>query len=59
MSEESKAYTIAKLVIDSVDNGRGLDEVREYVVENAEFDCQADALEDIKTIKDYAKWMVL
>lgn len=55
---ENTGFTNAKLVIDCVDNGRDFEAVREYIVEDAPFECQADAMKDLKTIEDYANWMV-
>lgn len=47
-----------KLVIDVVDNGKDFESVRELLVQDAPFDCQADSMKDMQTVEDYANWMV-
>eukprot|EP00545_Synedropsis_sp_CCMP1620_P014374 CAMPEP_0119016102 /NCGR_PEP_ID=MMETSP1176-20130426/11815_1 /TAXON_ID=265551 /ORGANISM="Synedropsis recta cf, Strain CCMP1620" /LENGTH=143 /DNA_ID=CAMNT_0006969429 /DNA_START=432 /DNA_END=863 /DNA_ORIENTATION=+ len=57
MSDEDIAFTNAKKVINVCDNGKPFDEIQDLVVPDAPFDCQADAMKDIETVKGYDEWM--
>lgn len=57
MSEDI-AFANAKKVITVCDNGEPFDEIQDLVVEDAPFECQAEAMKDVATVKAYDEWMV-
>ena len=55
---ESAAFENAKKVIQGLDSVEDWDSIKDLIVEDAPFECQADAIADVKTIKGWHDWMV-
>lgn len=54
----STAFSNAKKVFECIDTAKTFDTISEYVEEDATFNCQAAAMNDLNTVKDYSDWMV-
>ena len=57
MSEDI-VFTNALKVINTLDNGKPFVIIKDIVAVDAVFECQADAMKDIKTVQGYNEWMV-
>jgi predicted ester cyclase len=56
-AEPTAIKTNAVLFFDACETGKGWDECRQYCHPDATFSAQADAIADIRTLRDYTEWM--
>ena len=57
VAESTSIAETAKAFFDPIERGQGWDAVSVYCHSDATFAAQADALAEIRTLRDYAEWM--
>jgi steroid delta-isomerase-like uncharacterized protein len=57
VAESTSIAETAKAFFDPIERGQGWDAVSAYCHSDATFAAQADALAEIRTLRDYAEWM--
>ena len=57
VAESTSIAETAKAFFDPIERGQGWDAVSAYCHSDATFEAQADALAEIRTLRDYAEWM--
>ncbi len=57
-NQEPIAYTNAKKVIQVLDAVEDWESIKDLVVEDAPFYCQAEAIAEVKTIKGVYEWCI-
>ena len=52
-----KSFENAKSFFHNCESGMGFEACKDYVAENASFNCQSEVLAEVITVKDYVNWI--